>query len=186
MQVALYGGSFDPPHVGHVLAATYLLSVGPFDQVSVIPVFSHPFDKPLSPFSNRLAMCELAFGWLPGVEISDIEQRLPAPSRTLDTIERLRQLHPTWDLRLVIGADVLEEADSWYRFDRIRDLAPPWVLGRVGVECEDAPFPVLPAVSSTDVRRLFAEGRHDVLSALVPREVHRYARDAGLYLRDRR
>jgi nicotinate-nucleotide adenylyltransferase len=69
MKVACYGGSFDPPHVAHVLLAAYVLTVEAFERVLVMPVFSHAFDKQLAPFEHRLRMCELAMGWLPRVEV---------------------------------------------------------------------------------------------------------------------
>jgi nicotinate-nucleotide adenylyltransferase len=76
MQVAFYGGSFNPPHVAHVLAAAYLRSVGGFDRVLFVPVFSHAFDKQLADYEHRVRMCELAVGWLPGVEVSRVEERV--------------------------------------------------------------------------------------------------------------
>ena len=70
--VAFYGGSFDPPHVAHVLAVAYLAGMGQFDRVLVVPVFRHAFEKRLTPFGERLRMCELAVGWLPGVEVTGV------------------------------------------------------------------------------------------------------------------
>ena len=75
-RVGVFGGSFNPPHVGHVLAAAYLLSMAAVDRVLVIPVFRHPFAKTLASFEDRLAMCQLAMTWLPQVEVSDIERQL--------------------------------------------------------------------------------------------------------------
>src|SRR5688572_21772618 len=114
MDVAFYGGSFDPPHVAHVLAASYVLATGAFERVLVVPVPAHALDKRLAPFEDRVEMCELALGWLPGVEVSRIEQSLPLPSRTLYTLKALKSAHPDWSLRLVIGADVLLETQKWH------------------------------------------------------------------------
>src|SRR5207237_357127 len=97
------------------------------------------------------------------------------------TIEHLRAQHPEWNLRFLMGADILVESKKWYRFDRVAELAPPIVLGRVGVTYEGAPAPVLPCISSTEVRAKLAEGRADDLDAVVPREVLAYIRDRGLY-----
>ena len=180
-RVGVFGGSFNPPHVGHVLAAAYLLSVQAVDGVLVVPVFRHPFAKQLSPYEDRLTMCRLAMGWLPSVEVSDIERRLGSESRTLLTIEALMREEPNRSLRLIIGTDVLGDRDSWHRFDRIAELAPPIVLGRAGVDHPEAPAAVLPDVSSTQIRRLVAGGRITDTAALLPAAVHRYLVEQQLY-----
>ena len=93
-RVAVFGGSFNPPHVGHVLGVVYALSTAPIDEVLVVPVYQHPFAKDLAPFADRLAMCRLAFGWLPRVTVSTVEEELGGESRTLRTVEHLRADHP--------------------------------------------------------------------------------------------
>jgi nicotinate-nucleotide adenylyltransferase len=186
MDVAFYGGSFDPPHVAHVLAAGYVLSTGAFARLLVVPVPAHALDKQLVAFEDRLRMCELALGWLPGVEVSPVEQSLPLPSRTLNTLKALKSAHPDWSLRLVIGADVLLETQKWHAFEQVAELAPPLVLGRVGVAHPGAPPPVLPDVSSTRVRELLVRrsepGVAGELRRLVPRAVLEYIEARGLYV----
>ncbi len=130
--VAIYGGSFDPPHVSHVLGAVYALAVGGFDQVLVVPVFEHAFHKRLTPFEHRVRLCELAFAGIEGVLVSPLERELQTPSLTLRTVEHLAALHPDWSLRLLVGSDVLLETSKWHAFDRISVLAPPYVLARPG------------------------------------------------------
>src|SRR5512140_2335516 len=99
MNVAVYGGSFDPPHVAHVLAAAYLLACADVERVIVVPVFDHALDKELTPFELRLAMCELAFAELAAVELCRIEQSLPPPSYTLETLRQLARERPADRLR---------------------------------------------------------------------------------------
>lgn len=186
MQVALYGGSFDPPHVGHVLAAEHVLSTGAFDKILVVPVFAHAFGKELAPFEHRAAMIRLAMRHLDRAEVSTIERELGTPSRTIRTLLHLRAIHPEWDCRLVVGADVLAETASWEAFDEIRRQAPLFVLGRVGVTHPEAPPPVLPDVSSTDLRerlsRVAGSAALDPeLARLVPGPVLRYIDEHGLY-----
>ena len=122
-RVAVYGGSFNPPHVGHVLAAAYALSALPVDEVVVVPCFVHPFSKELVPFEDRLTLCELAMGWLPNVTVSRVEQELGGESRTLHTLEHLQRQHPDWAMRLLVGADILADTPKWHRFLRLRDVA---------------------------------------------------------------
>ena len=85
-RVALFGGSFNPPHMGHVLAVAYVLGVGLVDRVLVVPVFEHALGKQLVPFQHRLEMARRAFGWLPRVEVSTIEEQLGAKAQ-----------YPGWD-----------------------------------------------------------------------------------------
>lgn len=177
----VYGGSFNPPHLAHVLAACAVLATHDVARFLVVPTFRHPFAKALAPFEDRVKLCELAMAGLSRVEVSRVEQELGGESRTLHTLEHLTERHPTWNLRLVVGADILQEAGKWYRFDRVRELAPLLVLGRLGVPHPDAPPPVLPDVSSTRVRAACAEGRFDEVEALVPRAVLAYVRARRLY-----
>ena len=180
-RVAFYGGSFNPPHVAHVLACAYLLSAMEVDHVLVVPVFRHAFEKPLAPFEHRVEMCRRAVAWLPGVEVSAVESELETPSLTLRTLEHLRARHPDWSLRLVVGSDVLFEARKWHAFERICQIAPPLVLGRVGYPHADAPVAVLPEVSSTRIRELVASESEKELAHLLPRSVLAYVLEQGLY-----
>jgi nicotinate-nucleotide adenylyltransferase len=180
--VAVFGGSFNPPHVGHVLAAAYVLAVHDIDEVLVVPAYRHPFHKELCSFDHREAMARLAFRDLPRVTVSPIERELGAPvSRTVDTLEGLLARHQDWRLRLVLGADVLHDRDKWHRFERVVELAPLIVLGRVGVRHLESPRPVLPEVSSSEVRAAVARGDDDALAALLPRAVRDYVAREGLY-----
>jgi nicotinate-nucleotide adenylyltransferase len=180
-EVAIFGGSFNPPHVAHVLAVAAVLSTSPVNRVIVVPTFQHPFAKALAPYDDRVEMCRLAMAWLPGVEISRLEQELGGESRTLRTVQHLKEKHPEWRLRLVMGADILTEAPKWYRFDEVCRLAPPLVLGRAGVSHPDAPAPLLPEVSSTEVRDRLAKGDYEGLALVVPRAVLAFIRERGLY-----
>jgi nicotinate-nucleotide adenylyltransferase len=181
VRVAVFGGSFNPPHVAHVLAATFVLATEDVERLLVVPTYRHPFAKALAPFDDRVAMCEAALGWLPGVEVSRVEEALGGDSLTLRTLERLRDEHPEWELRLVVGADVLAETSKWYRWHDVQALAPPIVLGRAGVTAAGAPPALLPEISSTRVRELVARGAWAELAPLVPRRVLDHVRKRGLY-----
>jgi hypothetical protein len=113
MEVALLGGSFNPPHLGHLLAAHVVRALEPVDQVWFVPTAHHPFGKPLIDVAHRLAMCELmcrdAAGWL---ATSDVEAALGGKGYTVDT---LRELHRRWPDRrwtLVVGSDIVAELIS--------------------------------------------------------------------------
>lgn len=183
--VGVFGGSFNPPHLSHMLALAVVLARFDVEKILVVPAFQHPFAKSLAPYDDRVKMCELAMGWLPRVEVSRVEEELGGESRTLWTIEHLRTKYPDKPLRFIMGADIMLESSKWYAFDRIAELAPPIVLGRVGIDYPGAPAPVLPAISSTEVRaKLGAEGGGadlGTLAELVPKAVIEYARAHHLY-----
>ena len=181
MIVAVFGGSFNPPHVAHVLAVSLVLATHEVDRILVVPAFEHPFAKPLAPYEERMRMCELAMGWLPKVVVSRVEEELGGESRTLRTLEHLKTTKPAWNLRLIMGADLLAESPKWFGFDAICAIAPPLVLGRVGVVGETTAPPLLPAISSTDVRAKIGAGRWEELAHLVPRDVLAHIRARGLY-----
>jgi nicotinate-nucleotide adenylyltransferase len=151
------------------------------DEVVVVPVFQHVFGKDLAPFDDRIGMAELAMAWIDGVTVSPVERELGGESRTLNTIEELLRRRPERSLRLVIGADVLADLPKWHRFDRICELAPPIVLGRAGVEHPDAPLPVLPRVSSTEIRALVRAGELERVRPLLPRAVLDHITERKLY-----
>jgi len=184
-QVAVFGGSFDPPHAGHVLLAAYLGAVAAFDRVLVIPVFQHVFDKRLTEFEHRLQMCRLAFERLPFVEVSAIEAELTHPNYTLYTLQAIQRAQPGWRLRLAVGSDVIADSAQWHQFDAVAALAPLYVFARHGSD-EDASRPhLLPAVSSSELREKLRHAAdsdiHQSLKELVPRAVLEYALEHRLY-----
>jgi len=181
VNVAVFGGSFNPPHVAHVMACALVLATQDVDRVLVVPTFQHPFAKALAPYDDRVAMCELAMRPLHDVKVSRVEQELGGESRTLRTLQFLAARHPDWRLRLVIGADIVAETPKWFGFEAIAELAPPIVLGRAGFEAQGAGPALLPEVSSTVVRGSIAAGAWEEVGALVPRGVLGYVRSKGLY-----
>jgi nicotinate-nucleotide adenylyltransferase len=179
-EIALLGGSFNPPHVAHVMAAYWVLETQGVAEVWLLPSYRHPFGKDLAPWEDRVKMCELAARAVRGVHVCTAEAELredPLVGKTSRTLEHLVAKHPDLRFALAIGSDVLAEVHKWYRWDRVRELARIVVVGRQGHEGEGAP--ALPAVSSTEVRARIARGED--VSALVPRRVLEYVRERGLY-----
>lgn len=187
-KVALFGGSFNPPHVAHQLVALYVLETCDVDELWFVPTYVHPFHKALASFEDRIAMCELVAEPLgPRAHVSRVEEELAqqpdfVASRTFDLVELLLAQEPENSFRLVIGADILRETDKWYRWDDLVQLAPPLVIGRTGY-----PLPVgtetgiaMPEISATRARELLAAG-DPAAAALLPRGVVRYIAERGLY-----
>ena len=183
--VALYGGSFNPPHAAHQLLALYVLETQAVDELWFVPTFVHAFDKPLAPFEDRLAMCERAVAALgPRAKVSAVERDVGGKSRTLLTVRHLLTVEPDLRLSLVIGADLVGEIDGWYGADELRQLVSLIVVGRQGVEPGPASsLPVaplaMPEISSTRIRHALAAG--ESIDGLVPRAVLSYIHERGLY-----
>ena len=180
MRVALLGGSFNPPHVGHLMAAYWTLATHDVDRVWLMPAFNHPFRKNLTPFEHRVAMCELAARDVARVEVSRIEAEVGGEGWTYEVLEHLKATRPDIEPSLVIGSDLLLERDKWRRFDRILELAKLIVVHRAGYDQPEAQGPVLAEVSSTEVRRRLAA--NEDVSKWVPRAVAEYARAHNLYI----
>jgi nicotinate-nucleotide adenylyltransferase len=176
-EVALFGGSFDPPHVGHLLAAAYILATEPVDEVWLVPVYQHPLGKPLvGSYEHRLALCEKLAAELPRTRVSRAEEE-SGQTRTVDLLEWLHRKHPQNRWALVLGSDLDAERAQWKRFDRIEQLARVVTVQRGGHARSDGV--VIPKVSSTQIRALLEQGAD--ASHLVPRAVLQAIRDAGTY-----
>ena len=182
MEIALFGGSFDPPHLGHLLVVLHVLATEPVDELWMVPVFEHPFGKRLqASFEARVSLCQAALEGvpLPRARVSRAEEELKGEGRTVDLLEHLHARHPEHRFALVLGSDLLAEKHQWKRFDRIEELARIIVLQRGGHVAPGVPGVVLPAVSSTEVRALLASGGD--ARGLVARAVLARIRSEGLY-----
>ena len=175
-EIALFGGSFDPPQVGHLLAASYVLATEPVDELWLVPVHQHPFAKPLvGSYEHRVALCERLAHDLPRARVSRAEQE-SGQGRTVDLLEWLHRKHPDVRWALVLGTDLDAEKPQWKQFDRIQQLARIVTVRRGGYGEGGV---TLPEVSSTQVRSLLQSGGD--VSHLVPRAVLQAIRDAGTY-----
>lgn len=183
MRVALFGGSFNPPHIGHVLNACYVLGAYPVDQLWLMPVYAHPFSskRSLAPFEDRMEMCRRAFAPFGSrIQVTRIEEQAPAGSKTVDVLEWLLPRHPDDTFCLVVGSDILREKHLWKRFDRIEELAELIVVPRSGYPDPSLRGPVLPEVSSTQIRELLARGEDP--GELLPEGVRRFlAEHPGIF-----
>lgn len=186
-RVAVFGGSFDPIHNGHLALAGEVISRGLADEVwlMVTPQNPHKQDKILSDERLRFQMAQLAVEGMDGVKACDFEFSLPRPSYTLTTLTALNEAFPDKEFCLLIGADNWEKFDRWYKGDEILSRYGIIVYPR-GSEGEP-PLPSgvrwLPAklydISSTMVRAAVAEGND--ITGLVPATVVRFINDNKMY-----
>ena len=172
-RVGLFGGSFNPPHIGHTAICKWLFARGIVDELWVIPCFIHPFDKDLAPFKDRIVMCQLAFRKLGlPIEVLDVEREMGGVSHTLRTIEHLKAKNPDLRFYLMAGQDIEQETGEWHGFDTIRELVEIVRIPR-------GPKSPIPDVSSTEVRRRIDVG--EPFADLVESEVAVYIVTKGLY-----
>lgn len=188
-RLGVFGGTFDPIHVGHLVTAVNVRHALDLDRVLLV-VAHDPWQKAgtvATPAADRLAMVEAAVGDVPGLEASDIELRRADQSYTADTLVELQRRHPGAELHLILGSDAAAGLPTWERADEVRDLARLVVVTRPGAEDLTAPpgwthrvleVPRL-EVSSTDLRARFADGRP--LDYLVTAPVQHLIRERGLY-----
>ena len=186
-RVAVFGGSFDPIHNGHLALAGEVISRGLADEVwlMVTPQNPHKQDKILSDERLRFQMAQLAVEGMDGVKACDFEFSLPRPSYTLTTLTALDEAFPDKEFCLLIGADNWEKFDRWYKGDEILSRYGIIVYPR-GSEGEP-PLPSgvrwLPAklydISSTMVRAAVAAGND--ITGLVPATVVRFINDNKMY-----
>ena len=163
MKIAVYGGSFNPPHVAHAMVASWLVWSGEVDQVWIVPVYQHAFEKihgkRLVSYETRVKWCRLMADELGETCIvSDVESTLPTPSYSIDTLRALQKKYPGYHFRLVVGADVVSQLPQWKEWDQIEALFPPIIVGRVGYDGHRAQM-VFPDVSSTAIRESVRSGK---------------------------
>ncbi len=199
--VALFGGTFDPIHFGHLIVARCVLERLALDEVRFIPSANPPHKggEGLSDVAHRLAMVELAIDSEPGFACDDCETRRTGPSYTLDTVMHFRErLGPEATIHWIIGADSLAELESWHRVGELIDACNIVTVGRPGDSQPDLSTfgrvldeghvaklkrGILQTphidISATDIRRRVAAAKS--IRYLVPEPVSQYIEDHQLY-----
>lgn len=188
-RIGLFGGTFDPPHVGHLVTAVNVRHALNLDQV-VLMVANDPWQKSggreVTPALDRLAMVEAAVAGVDGLVAGRDEIDRGGPSFTADTLVHLAERHPGVEWYTIIGDDAAASLDSWERVEQVVDLSYLVVVDRPGhqaalstrYEWIHVESPRL-EVSSTDLRARFLDGRP--LDYLVTESVRRVIIERGLY-----
>ena len=183
--IVVFGGSFNPPHIGHSVVLLWLQQALKATDIIVIPTYQHAFDKDLASFEHRMTMCGLMANMFSGVKVSGIERTLPHPNRTINLIREVAKAY-TCPIALVVGTDILFELPTWYQWENIVKEAKIVVAGRQGYKQENkVPFeyydyPIdISAVSSTTIRERIKNGQTTV--GLLPAAVEDYIKEHGLY-----
>lgn len=188
IRTAIFGGSFDPVHCGHVALARVVRDSGLADEVwfLVTPLNPHKQGNNLTDEAERLAMVRLAIADDACIEASDFEFHLPRPSYTINTLDALEDAFPGREFLLLMGADNWQKIDRWYRGDEIVSRFGIIVYPRGGEAAPALPENVkwlqapLFDISSTEIRSAVAAGE-DVSQWLHP-DVVKFIKDKNLYL----
>lgn len=185
----MFGGTFDPPHIGHLVAAVDARQVLGLDVVLLV-VANVPWQKVgarvISSADDRLAMVHAAVADRAGLEVSDLEIRRGGPSYTADTLADLRAAEPDAELFVILGRDAAAGFTTWERHDEVARLAHLVVVDRPGPPVALDPafawtrvdIPEL-EISSTELRERVASGRS--IDYLTPPAVVRCISERGLY-----
>ena len=189
-RVGVFGGTFDPVHVGHLVVANEVRYRLGLDRMLLV-VAPNPWQKAgreLASAEDRLAMVAAAVEGIAGLEASDVELRRDGPTYTVDTLRELTG--PGRELFLVVGSDVADQLGTWEQPEVVAALATLVVVGRAGEPATappgfDAVEVAVPSleVSSTDIRQRVATG--EPVDFLVPAPALRLLQERGLYARRR-
>jgi nicotinate-nucleotide adenylyltransferase len=189
-RIGIFGGTFDPVHVGHLVAASWAREALELDRVLLV-VANVPWQKTgtrtVTPAEDRLRMVEAAVEGVAGVEASRIEIDRGGPSYTIDTVDELARSMPDVRPFVIVGADVASELGTWQRVDDLRRAVTLVVVDRGGVGSGEDPagwqverlrIPALD-ISSSQLRQRLAQGRS--VDFLIPEPAIRCIRQLNLY-----
>ena len=196
-RLGILGGTFDPPHLGHLWLATLAREQMGLHRVLFMPAAQPPHKpgRPVTSATDRLVMTRLAIADDPSFELSPLEMERTGPSYTIDSVEELRRIYPDASLFLIMATDSFSQIDTWREPDRLLSLIefivgprpghpspePDAIRERFGEAAERIHVLNGPSldVSSSEIRRRVAAGHS--IRYLVPRAVHDFIVDRGFY-----
>lgn len=184
--VGLFGGTFNPVHLGHFIIADQVLHQLHLDEILFIPDNQppHKTKKTALPASERVAMLAAALEGQKGFALDLTEIQRGGISYTIDTVKSLQQQHPDTDYYVIIGADMVADLPNWHAIDELSHLIKFVGVRRPGVQVSAA-YPIiwvdapLLAISSSQIRHMCA--CHQSIRYLVPQLVAEYIQEKGLY-----
>jgi nicotinate-nucleotide adenylyltransferase len=199
MHIGIFGGTFDPIHMGHLILAEQCRDQASLDEVWFLPSFHppHKADRPITRFEQRCDMIELAIAGHPAFRLERIEKQLPPPSYTAETLAELHRQHPDHKFSLLMGSDGLPDLPMWYEPKRVIERASLVVVPRPGVmlwtterlakalgvevSAVRLRFVACPMIeiASRELRRAMADGMS--IRYMLPRAVEEYTRERKLY-----
>jgi nicotinate-nucleotide adenylyltransferase len=182
-KIAIYGGTFDPVHHGHLILAREALETLGLDKVILVPAAVSPFKgrAPAESGDMRLKMLRAAIEGEEGLTVDDCELRRPPPSWTIDTVLEIRKRESDVEIYLLIGEDNAATLDQWRRFDELKKLVHFVVLDRTGSQAQ-RDYQIVRRkidISATGIRKRVAHGQS--IRYLVPQAVDEIIQREKLY-----
>lgn len=185
-KVGILGGTFDPPHYGHLLIANEVLQSLHLDEIWFLPNQEPPHKEKSNEVTNeeRLEMIQLAIKDHPQFKLETIELERQGPSFTYDTMKLLKKRDKDIEFYFIIGADMIEYLPNWYKIDELLELVTFVGVNRPTYE-KQTPYPILYVevpdlgISSSFIRKRLKEGKS--IQYLLPESVRLYIREKGLY-----
>ena len=190
-KICLFGGTFDPPHIGHLLVAQTIFEAENFDKIVFIPTFKTPKKNNISDIKDRLAMLRMGVTSNPNFEISDLEIQRGGTSYTIDTIREYKsdQDYDSRELYYLIGSDSLQTFHTWKEPREILDESQVIVALRPGFRPSDISnwilrkvrFASIPRfeISSSTIRSRWQKNK--TIRYMVTQSVWEYINDHGIY-----
>ena len=191
MRICLFGGTFDPPHIGHLLVAQTVCEAEDFDKIIFIPAFQPPHKRDITPVDERISMLELAVEGNPNFEISDVELKRKGISYTIDTVKAIKteMSLKNNEIFYLIGSDSLLEFQQWKEPEGILNECQVIVAIRPGFRPSDIPSWILQRIqfaniprfeiSSTNIRHRWVENK--TIRYMVTLPVWEYIEKNNLY-----
>ena len=200
MKIAILGGAFDPPHLGHLIVAEQVREILKMNEVWLMPVYSHPFHKHLSPTKNRMAMTKIVESKY--IKATDFEIKHNSTSYTIDTLRLLHKQRPDDEFFWCIGSDTLPDFHKWKEWEKLikdfkiivyprgnglkdlrKNVQKAFKLNNItlNISILDHKGVVTTNVSSTLVRERVASGRS--IHYLVSDKIEKYIKDSKLYIK---
>ncbi|MDX5476011.1 MAG: nicotinate-nucleotide adenylyltransferase [Bacillaceae bacterium] len=185
-KIGILGGTFDPPHIGHLIIANEVMHSLSLDEIWFIPnrIPPHKLNKSITETSSRVEMIQLAIEDNEQFHLNTLELERSGPSYTYDTIVTLKELHPTYEFFFIIGADMVEYLPKWHRIDELVGLIQFVGVKRAGYQVHTT-YPVIEVeipqvdISSTLIRKKIKDGLS--FRYLVPEKVQIYIEENNLY-----
>lgn len=187
--IGIFGGSFNPVHIGHMQVASYLAQWGYVDEVWLTLSPRNPLKEPgdLIPDMKRLTMLSIALKGSENLDICDIELTMPRPNYTVNTLRQLKEMYPDFHFKLIVGSDNWRIFQRWKEPQVILDEFGVIVYMRPGYPVENRNVPGMEVtqapmadISSTFIRDAIARGRD--MTYYLPQGVYKYILDNKLYL----
>jgi nicotinate-nucleotide adenylyltransferase len=176
MIIGLFGGSFNPPHIGHMMACYHILATTDIDKIWLLPCYRHAFNKELISFEHRINMCTQASKLFNNhVIVSTIENELGPKNWTIDTVSLLKKKYPHITFIFIMGNELLCESTKWKDYDKLKKIIKFYILNRT----EENNNGFISRVSSSLVRQKIKN--KESIQGLVPSSVADYIKQHKLY-----